>query len=297
MGEIRSVLFLLVLYFHVVYHGHLIFPRMLSSKLKAGHHGLFQVVAETSKYIVLNKAPGVAVQNDDIRVPASKRQLGLFTELKSLDPSLKPVHRLDKNVSGGMLIAKGTTAAQRFSKNLQKGGNYGYPFIRRYVALIPMNNQNYSSNVIFTSPTAGEINVDKEACNGGKKSNEVTLFALTGEVSEGYTSIVLELRTGKKHQLRKAMSYEFHSPILNDFLYGGGNFRTPVTALALHSSLVRTKVGMTWQDHLVPVKNAPDLWRGFIDSEGHFSDKVEKLLLTPQSLGSISPPIGPALSA
>jgi 21S rRNA pseudouridine2819 synthase len=232
---------------------------------------LFKLVQCTKHYIVLNKAPGIAVQNDDIRMAKSKRQEGLFTILKQLDPSLKPVHRLDKVVSGGLLLARGKSAAQRFSRNLQRGGNSGYPFIRRYVALIHRDKISYSNNVFLHGDGVGEIRVPGI-------TEEVTKFIISDQVADGYTPVVMELLTGKKHQLRRAMAHEFHSPILNDFLYGGGNIRHPRNAIALHSSLVVTKIGQNWQHHLVPVDYAQELWRGFTTQDGHFVDEIQRLL-------------------
>ncbi|KAH3682394.1 hypothetical protein WICPIJ_006639, partial [Wickerhamomyces pijperi] len=56
---------------------------------------------------------------------------GVISKLKEQDPDIRGVHRIDKNVTGGLLLAKTKFAAGSFSRNLKLGGNTGFKFIRR----------------------------------------------------------------------------------------------------------------------------------------------------------------------
>lgn len=257
--------------------------RMFSSKVvpplsfgSMEYQQLFRVIAYNSQYVVFNKAPGVAVQNDDIRVPSHRRQQGLFNLLKEVDPSLRPVHRLDKVVSGGLIMARNKSSAQKFSRNLQKGGNYGYPFIRRYAALVNSKELKYSLNVHFNTETTGVITVPVE---DNSNQHETTKFMIPGERHKGRSLILLELLTGKKHQIRRALAREFNSAILNDRLYGAQDCCEGLRgSIALHSSFIRTRIGQTSREHFIPVQYAHELWDGFIDSEGNFSERIQGLL-------------------
>ena len=98
-------------------------------------------------YAVFNKPPMVVSQPPDLRTWYKSHDydpiifLDLLKEQESAIPSevlhdIRIIHRIDTNVSGGMVLALNKIAAQMFSRNLQRGGNVGYTITRKYVAKV-----------------------------------------------------------------------------------------------------------------------------------------------------------------
>lgn len=91
--------------------------------------------------------------------------------------------------------------------------------------------------------------------------------------------MVLQLETGKKHQIRRHLSDILALPVLNDVKYGSEIIRGNANQIGLHSGYIYTRVGNDINQHHVPIKFGVDtLWKGFVNQEGHFSDEVKDLL-------------------
>lgn len=234
------------------------------------------ILYECNNYIIINKPFGVYTQPADLHTwfqrypgrPEGPRYLldelaNTFKreeEEKKNFQELKTVHRLDVCVTGGMLLAKNKTAAINFSRNLKKGGSSGFPLKRRYVALL-------NDSLKKTLRPTGTLEM-----NG-----MVTKYKLFDD-----QCIILELITGKKHQLRKQLSSILKQPILNDVKYGGSYLPgTDKEQIALHSAYIETRVGLQKRSHIVPMifNNNGKLWnRQYIDSQGFFCAGITKIL-------------------
>ncbi|MHB9291942.1 putative 23S rRNA pseudouridine955/2504/2580 synthase [Hollandina sp. SP2] len=168
---------------------------------------------ENAHCIVLNKPAGLAVQGG-ARVGASlDRILG---ETWSPRPLL--VHRLDKDTSGVILVAKNREAASRFSGLFSKkqGG------IRKY----------YQAVCAGRPPKdAGAIRYSL-AIRGDQKQAETGYRLLSGD--RDFSLLALELGTGRMHQIRRHLA-QIGNPIIGDDKYG--NF-------ALNKELHKTR-GLT----------------------------------------------------
>ncbi len=91
---------------------------------------ILPVLFENSHYIVVNKPAGIHSQHSKASLKA-RAQDEVVPLLIDQYPDLKPVHRLDLRVTGGLLIARGRRDARMFSNNLRSGGDKGYKFKRR----------------------------------------------------------------------------------------------------------------------------------------------------------------------
>lgn len=96
------------------------------------------VLFENLHYIVVNKPPGINCQHSQKSL-AERAQNEVIPMLIDDYPTLKPVHRIDSKVTGGLLIATNKKDAQLFSKHLRVGGNSGNTF-RRRVSIITIIN-------------------------------------------------------------------------------------------------------------------------------------------------------------
>lgn len=227
-------------------------------------------------YLVVNKPPGVTTQFS--KNPGPKN---LVREVQLQHPTALTVHRIDKPVTGGFLLPLSKIAAQKFSKNLKKGGNFGYPFNRRYVALIKEKEALVESEEVEYTRKPGESVVESAGYVRSldeEHGQMITKFIDVGINKKGLKLMILELETGKKHQIRKQLSKHFGS-IVNDFDYGSdvamGSFRQ----IGLHSAFISTTIGLTKNNHLIPVMDGRyDLWEGFVDKEGNFEHIVNDAL-------------------
>ena len=157
------------------------------------------IIHEDEICLVLNKPAGLAVQGGKgIGVSLDSILSGLYSQRPLL------VHRLDRDTSGIILVAKTKQAAAEFS--VLFGGRIG--IVKRYLAVcrgIP-------------SQTEGIIKADIEIHGTVKKSE--TGFRQVQELSGGlYSMLELELGTGRMHQIRRHLSV-MGNPILGDDKYG-----------------------------------------------------------------------------
>ncbi|MDR2760110.1 MAG: RluA family pseudouridine synthase, partial [Spirochaetaceae bacterium] len=155
---------------------------------------------ENDECIILNKPAGLPVQGGE-KVEASVDRI-LSTE-RSPRPLL--VHRLDKDTSGLILVAKNREAAARFSALFsQERTNQG--ITKLYLAVCAGR----------PNPPAGIIREELSGKRGMKKA--VTSYRLLNG-GERFSFLELELGTGRTHQLRRHLS-RLGNPILGDDKYG-----------------------------------------------------------------------------
>jgi len=88
------------------------------------------VLFENLHYIVVNKPAGMHSQYSRASLE-SRAQDEVVPLMIDQFPDIKPVHRLDLRVTGGLLLARGRNSARMFSANLKSGGNKGHKFTRR----------------------------------------------------------------------------------------------------------------------------------------------------------------------
>lgn len=124
------------------------------------------------------------------------------------------VHRLDKDTTGCIVLAKNETTHWRLGRQFENRQ------VRKYYLAITHGEMNPPGDVI--DAPLGKHPVVKEACavrhdSGGKPS--VTLYRVR-EVFEGYSLVELELKTGRTHQIRVHLTY-LGFPIVSDIVYGG----------------------------------------------------------------------------
>ena len=184
-----------------------------------------RVIFEDTHLIVLSKPAGLLSQGeitgdvnlvDWLRIHFQRNYVGL-------------VHRLDRNTSGIMVVAKRTKSANRLTEALQAG-----KICRIYLAWIRgrIDQPVRWSHTLYKDPVKNMVRVVTPVTPGAKeahmKSTPVSHGVWKGKP---YTLVELELETGRSHQIRVQSSHEGH-PLLGDAKYGGEpDFGRP----ALHS--------------------------------------------------------------
>jgi len=189
------------------------------------------ILFEDDAVVVVNKPAGMVVH------PAAGHGRGTLVNallahcgasLSGIGGVSRPgiVHRLDKDTSGVMVVAKADAAHRALAAQFADHGRSG-PLRRRYDALVWGTPEPASGTIdrpIGRHPSDRQRFAVRE---GGKR-------AMTHYVSEwnyGVASRVrCELETGRTHQIRVHMAYLGH-PLLGDALYGAG-FATKAARLS-----------------------------------------------------------------
>jgi len=172
---------------------------------------------EDPNLIVLEKPAGLLSQGeitgdenlvDLLRVRFGRNYVGL-------------VHRLDRNTSGIMVVAKRSKAATRLSESLQKG-----ELRREYVAWVhgeiarPLRWEHW----LVKDEKTNTVRAYAKPHGDGKPSALTLKPVARGRWhGEPLTLIELALETGRSHQIRAQAAAEGH-PLLGDEKYLGGKF-------------------------------------------------------------------------
>jgi 23S rRNA pseudouridine1911/1915/1917 synthase len=137
----------------------------------------------------------------------------------------RPVSRLDKGVSGLMIIAKNAYAQQRLQSKLHTA-----EFVREYLAVVEGIPQPLSGVIDAPIGKTDPKGVKRCVAPDGKPS--VTHYE-TLQTAGGRSLLRLRLQTGRTHQIRVHMQH-IGCPVVGDFLYGHETNELP-GRIALHS--------------------------------------------------------------
>lgn len=174
------------------------------------------VVYEDDHLLVVNKVPGMVVH------PAYGHSNGTLvnallahtSHLSTVNDITRPgiVHRLDKDTSGLLVVAKNDNCHRLLAKQFEEK-----TVIRQYVAVVWGNFKNKSGTIETLLARSNKDRRKMQVAKTGKGA--VTHF----EVMEKYslTSLIhLKLETGRTHQIRVHLSHIGH-PVFGDQTYGG----------------------------------------------------------------------------
>ena len=153
----------------------------------------FDILYEDDSILVINKPAGVAVHG------GSGVSFGVIEQLRAMRPEakfLELVHRLDKETSGILVLAKKRSALTRLHEQIREGA-----IDKRYQALVHGNWKNQRQHVrlpLLKYHTAdGERRVRVDAA--GQESH--TVFNVLRHYPD-FTLLEAELKTGRTHQIR-----------------------------------------------------------------------------------------------
>ena len=170
----------------------------------------FPILYEDDALLVINKPAGVAVHG------GSGVSFGVIEQLRSARPQakfLELVHRLDRETSGVLLLAKKRSALTALHEQMRSGKTD-----KRYLVLVQGQWKNAKQHVKlplhkFTRPDGERRVMVRE---DGKESH--TVFALQKTWAD-YSLLEAQLETGRTHQIRVHLSH-LGFPIVGDDKYG-----------------------------------------------------------------------------
>ncbi len=195
------------------------------------------ILFEDSRYLILNKPAGIAVHG------GSGVSYGVIEGLRALRPEapyLELGHRLDRDTSGVLLLAKKRSALRSFQRLLQEG-----KVEKHYFALVegqwllPLKGKRIETALVKNQLSSGEriVRVDEEE---GKQS--ISHF-YTDRLLTGATLMRVEIETGRTHQIRVQCQESGH-PVAGDEKYGSSDFNRQLAEqglkrLFLHAASLR----------------------------------------------------------
>lgn len=181
------------------------------------------IIYEDDDMIVINKPAGIIVH------PGAGNPQGTIVNalagrdksfLENLDDSeFRPgvVHRLDKDTSGCLVVAKNQRAMYRLSNSFAERNTH------KVYAAITYGIPKKDKDKIVTLIGRHKTNRKKMAVTdrGGKQAISKYEICDKGRI-DGHTAALVrvEIETGRTHQIRVHMAHN-HSPILGDKVYGG----------------------------------------------------------------------------
>ena len=193
------------------------------------------VLAKGRDWFMLNKPPGLATQGGTKTVQHLDRLLDGLADDGGQRPKL--VHRLDKDTSGVLLVARSARAAAHFTKAF--AGRTARKVYWAIITGVPSAEEGLIDAPLAKQPgTGGEkMHVDQE--NGLPARTRYRLIERAGNRAAW---VELQPLTGRTHQLRAHMAAIGH-PIVGDAKYGGADaFLTGGISRKLHLHARRLKV-------------------------------------------------------
>lgn len=173
------------------------------------------IVYEDEDVIVVNKPQGMVV-HPAAGHPSHTLVNALLYHTRDLADSpegFRPgiVHRIDKDTSGLLMVAKNAAARESLEKQLAAKSNK-----RQYLAIVHGNFAEEAGTI--AAPIGRNPKDRKQMAVVEKGKSAVTHFKVL-EQYQGYSLVECQLETGRTHQIRVHMAYIGH-PLAGDPLYG-----------------------------------------------------------------------------
>lgn len=193
------------------------------------------VIFEDDDILVIDKEQGMAVHPGagNYTGTVANALLGLFgDDFEAGDDDLRPgiVHRLDKDTSGVMVIAKNQKAHQSLSKMFSEHSN------EKYYTAIAKGNFKEDSGIIDSRIVRDRKNRKKFTTTKNKSEGRDALTKYTVlSQNNGYALLKIRIYTGRTHQIRVHLASIGH-PVMGDPIYGRKDTLYPDATLMLHAS-------------------------------------------------------------
>lgn len=195
------------------------------------------IVYEDAHLIVVNKPKGMVVHPapgnpDGTLVNALLYHCG--DSLSGINGVMRPgiVHRIDKDTSGLLIVAKNDMAHQRLAEQIQ-----AHSFTREYRAIVYGNVKEDQGTV---DQPIGRHPVERKkmaVLPQSPAARRAVTHYVVEERLKGFTYLRLRLETGRTHQIRVHMAYLGH-PVAGDPVYGPKKVLTFLQGQCLHAGKI-----------------------------------------------------------
>ena len=195
------------------------------------------VIYEDDDILVINKEKGIVVHpgNGNPDGTLANAVMAMCKDsLSGIGGKIRPgiVHRIDKDTSGLIIIAKNDAAHINLSEQIQKR-----EVSKTYIALV---RGNVKENEATINMPIGRSTKDRKKMAVTKTGKEAITHFKVNRRYEGYTLLELNIETGRTHQIRVHLS-EIGYPIVGDEVYSNGKNPFNVTGQMLHAAKLKFK--------------------------------------------------------
>ncbi len=218
------------------------------------------VVYEDESLLVVNKPKGMVVH------PAAGNYSGTLVNalmyrfgdsLSGINGVMRPgiVHRIDKNTSGLLMVAKNDVAHNSLAEQIKE-----HSFTREYAAIVYGNVKIDKGTVNAPIGRHPQKRKQMAVITGGREA--VTHYEVIERLN-GFTYLRLRLETGRTHQIRVHMAYIGH-PVAGDDVYGPKKVIAKLQGQCLHAKKLgfvhpKTKKYMEFESDL------PEYFKEFLE--------------------------------
>ncbi|MCX6723153.1 MAG: RluA family pseudouridine synthase [Candidatus Staskawiczbacteria bacterium] len=208
-----------------------------------------KIIYEDNDVLVVDKPEGIVVFPEGESLKSGEKTLideliEKYPELKNAGdaPRYGIVHRLDKDTSGVLLVAKSTEALLFLQKQFKNR-----EVEKKYVCLVEgeiKDDKGEIKTLIARSPKDGrkqKVYLENEP-HPESAREAITEYKVLEDFKD-YTLLEVEIKTGRRHQIRCHFSYLQH-PVAGDKLYGFKNSKTPkgLTRQFLHAQKLKIQL-------------------------------------------------------
>ena len=203
-----------------------------------------EIVYEDDDIIVVNKPKGMVVH------PANGNPDGTLVNaimaickdtLSGIGGEIRPgiVHRLDKDTSGLLIVAKNDKAHVNMSEQIKK-----HEVKKTYIALV---RGVVKENEATIDMPIGRSNSDRKKMAVNKNGKNAVTHIKVLKRYEKYTLLEVNIETGRTHQIRVHLSHIGY-PIIGDYTYSNGKNEFRVEGQCLHAKQLEFKHPITGKE-------------------------------------------------
>lgn len=192
------------------------------------------IVYEDKDIAVVNKPQGMTVHMGNGNADGTLVNALLFRldSLSGINGVIRPgiVHRIDKDTSGLLVVAKNDAAHLSLSKQIEEKSCK-----RTYLALLEGNLKTDKGTVTTYIGRDNKDRIKMAVVEPDKGKLAITDYTVVKRYKEGYTLCRFDLHTGRTHQIRVHAKYLGH-PVVGDPVYGIKKQKFNLNGQLLHAA-------------------------------------------------------------
>ena len=203
-----------------------------------------EIIYEDSDIIVVNKPKGMVVH------PANGNPDGTLVNaimaickdsLSGIGGEIRPgiVHRLDKDTSGLLIVAKNDKAHVNMSEQIKN-----HEVKKTYIALV---RGCIKENEATIDMPIGRSNSDRKKMAVNKNGKNAVTHIKVLKRYDKYTLLEINIETGRTHQIRVHLSH-IGFPVIGDYIYSNGKNEFGVMGQCLHAKELEFKHPISGND-------------------------------------------------
>ena len=219
-----------------------------------------EIVYEDSDIIVVNKPKGMVVH------PANGNPDGTLVNaimaickdsLSGIGGEIRPgiVHRIDKDTSGLLIVAKNDNAHVKMSEQIKN-----HEVKKTYIALV---RGVFKENEATIDMPIGRSTSDRKKMAVNKNGKNAITHIKVLKRFDKYTLLKVNIETGRTHQIRVHLSHIGY-PIVGDYTYSNGKNEFDVIGQCLHAQKLEFKHPITQEDMCLEAE-LPQYFKDILD--------------------------------